>query len=393
MEQHPFPIATSAEERDEVSEVLSGKLYLTNWRSGTDEAVLKRLGVTHVAAIGDEFVDEDGEDEGVAGVAYYTKAISDDDDQAGAMGAALVESSDFIRAALDGGGVCLVHCAAGVSRSSTVVLAYLLVHKSSTLRDALQRVWEERACTWPNDGFMSSLVELEMRLRGENSLTMEEYVRWGDYEPPPPPEEEEEEEGAAPTEGARAEGEPRQESGEEARASEAGESAQPRPLKPSGSSKGSANALRPALPRLQRHPTNIDAEMLAANVPKEASPEAKREAKRAEAAKSRMEARAKRFLPREERERLSASESEGATSGRLSRQSSRGSRRSRNVGSVSSGSSRDASARSLLGSQAWSSSSSVASAAGDGRASRALPARRYNALVPPTMKRGVSGSG
>eukprot|EP00966_Prymnesium_polylepis_P078300 1815476-Prymnesium_polylepis.1 len=50
---------TTPEERDCVCEVLPGKLFLTNWRGAEDKEQLKKLGVTHVAAVGSEFMDDD----------------------------------------------------------------------------------------------------------------------------------------------------------------------------------------------------------------------------------------------------------------------------------------------------------------------------------------------
>ena len=40
------------------------------------------------------------------------------------MGSSLREAADFIDKGIRGGGVALVHCAAGASRSATAVLAY-----------------------------------------------------------------------------------------------------------------------------------------------------------------------------------------------------------------------------------------------------------------------------
>ena len=40
------------------------------------------------------------------------------------MGSSLREAADFIDEGIRGGGVALVHCAAGASRSATAVLAY-----------------------------------------------------------------------------------------------------------------------------------------------------------------------------------------------------------------------------------------------------------------------------
>ena len=54
-----YPYSGTAEERDQVSEVLDGRLYLTNWRGAEDrEEVVERRGVTHVLSVGEEFANE-----------------------------------------------------------------------------------------------------------------------------------------------------------------------------------------------------------------------------------------------------------------------------------------------------------------------------------------------
>ena len=63
-----FPVATDAIERDDISEVLPERLFLTNWRGGSDRGALHNLKVTHVAAIGEEFLESD---EDIEGIKYY----------------------------------------------------------------------------------------------------------------------------------------------------------------------------------------------------------------------------------------------------------------------------------------------------------------------------------
>ena len=47
-----------------------------------------------------------------------------------------LEIAEFIHRARMEGGCCYVHCVAGVSRSSTAVLAYLMAHLSLTYKQA-----------------------------------------------------------------------------------------------------------------------------------------------------------------------------------------------------------------------------------------------------------------
>lgn len=73
------------------------------------------------------------------------------------------EASDFIEHALQTGGKILVHCMAGLSRSATIVLAFLMIRRSLSLEEAGRRVRSRREVR-PNDGFIRQLIELEQML-------------------------------------------------------------------------------------------------------------------------------------------------------------------------------------------------------------------------------------
>lgn len=58
----------------------------------------------------------------------------------------------------------LVHCQAGVSRSASVVLCYLMRNNEWTLRQAIEHVWQTRPFVLPNAGFFEQLLEVERQL-------------------------------------------------------------------------------------------------------------------------------------------------------------------------------------------------------------------------------------
>ena len=137
------------------------------------------FGVTHIAAIGEEFVDDTA-----PGIAYFHHDISDDDFEGTKMAENLRTAAAFVNDAISGGGRCLVHCAAGISRSATVVLAYRVLYGKLTLRAAFAELYGCRKCIWPNDGFMEALIALERDVfKGVATIELDQYVQWGEYDP------------------------------------------------------------------------------------------------------------------------------------------------------------------------------------------------------------------
>ncbi|QQP32518.1 Uncharacterized protein FKW44_024458, partial [Caligus rogercresseyi] len=63
----------------------------------------------------------------------------------------------------------LVNCMMGMSRSSTCVLAYLMLRQNMTAVEALSEVRRHRDIR-PNDGFLRQLADLDNRLRRERGL-------------------------------------------------------------------------------------------------------------------------------------------------------------------------------------------------------------------------------
>lgn len=53
-----------------------------------------------------------------------------------------------------------VHCHQGISRSATIVMAFLMIKRNMTLAQAIVTVRSRRA-VMPNDGFLQQLLELQ----------------------------------------------------------------------------------------------------------------------------------------------------------------------------------------------------------------------------------------
>lgn len=73
---------------------------------------------------------------------------------------------------LNRNGSSLVCCAAGRSRSATLVMAYLMRFKNISLLDSYLQVLDARPFIRPNAGFWRQLLDLERKLRHSNSVRM-----------------------------------------------------------------------------------------------------------------------------------------------------------------------------------------------------------------------------
>ena len=70
------------------------------------------------------------------------------------------------------GGKVLVHCVLGVSRSTSLVIAYLMKYKKMTLKDAFNLVSSRRPCVRPNQGFWRQLIDYEKQLLVNNTSSI-----------------------------------------------------------------------------------------------------------------------------------------------------------------------------------------------------------------------------
>ena len=79
------------------------------------------------------------------------------------------EAITFIDNELTNGRPVLIHCAAGVSRSVSIAIAYLVVKNSQSFEDTLSVVRNSRRWACPNPGF-------EAQLKAMNVLYMKNYL-------------------------------------------------------------------------------------------------------------------------------------------------------------------------------------------------------------------------
>ncbi|KAI9295683.1 dual specificity protein phosphatase 12 [Neoconidiobolus thromboides FSU 785] len=87
------------------------------------------------------------------------------------------QTNNFIDAAIKQNGNVLVHCMAGISRSATVVIAYLMKKHNWSVEEALNQVTKARSIIDPNPGFREQL-QLYYEINYEVDIKNELYRRF-----------------------------------------------------------------------------------------------------------------------------------------------------------------------------------------------------------------------
>lgn len=97
---------------------------------------------------------------------YLRLNLSDSSADLHRMGEAIRQGVSFIHDAMQkGGGAVLVHCNRGISRSCTLVMAYLIWSKGQTADDAFVQLRKARPICDPNLGFRCVLKEWEEQVQ------------------------------------------------------------------------------------------------------------------------------------------------------------------------------------------------------------------------------------
>ncbi|XP_037672948.1 dual specificity protein phosphatase 18 isoform X1 [Choloepus didactylus] len=162
---------------------ITNSLYISSGVAANNKLLLSSSHITTVINVSVEMVNTVYED-----IQYLQVPVAD---------APSARLSDFFDPIADhihgvglGQGRTLLHCAAGVSRSATLCLAYLMKYHAMSLLDAHTWTKSRRPIIRPNNGFWEQLIRYEFQLFGKNTVHMvdspmgmipdiyEKEVRW-----------------------------------------------------------------------------------------------------------------------------------------------------------------------------------------------------------------------
>ncbi|KAJ7581281.1 protein-tyrosine phosphatase-like protein [Mycena floridula] len=151
--QHP-PISNW---KSNISVLIPNRLYLGNITAGRSSRSLTEHRITHILSVCADDIPAQGPNSGI----HHMRIDVPDFDYADLL-IHLPSAVRFIDQALKNGGVVLVHCVQGTSRSAAVVAAYVMWSRRMNATQALDFVRSVRDTIWPNPGFQEQLVLYEL---------------------------------------------------------------------------------------------------------------------------------------------------------------------------------------------------------------------------------------
>ncbi|KAA8529655.1 hypothetical protein F0562_034245 [Nyssa sinensis] len=137
---------------------IADHIYLGSDAVAKNREILRQNGITHVlncvGFVSPEYFKSD--------LVYKTLWLQDTPSED--ITSILYDVFDYFEDVREQGGRVLVHCCQGVSRSTSLVIAYLMWREGQSFEDAFQYVKAARGVTNPNMGFACQLLQCQKRV-------------------------------------------------------------------------------------------------------------------------------------------------------------------------------------------------------------------------------------
>jgi len=157
--------------RSWASEVCPGWLYLGCASDAQNLSRLREYRISHVLNVAD---DVPNFFEGTKEFQYLQLGVKDFGADKG-ISRVFHSAFEFVEDVRKKKGKVLVHCAAGMNRSVTVAVAVKMLLDNSPLKESFEEVKRRRPQAAPFQDNRLELVKFEKKIRGCNSLSLEEF--------------------------------------------------------------------------------------------------------------------------------------------------------------------------------------------------------------------------
>jgi len=154
-------------ELSEITEILPNTLYLSGCSPVTADN-LESLGITAVVCALSEHEERRMMSDRAFPESVKRMFVRLIDSESSDIAQHFESAGRFIEEEIQAGGRCLIHCAAGISRSATIVLSFLMRHRNHDLRSAFNLVKSKRRVVRPNNGFFQNLIDYERSIFGQD---------------------------------------------------------------------------------------------------------------------------------------------------------------------------------------------------------------------------------
>ena len=150
-----------------MSEIIQNKLYLGDGFDANNKEFIKNKKISCIICVAEKLKINNTN----SNIKIFNYEFSDDDK------CNISLYFDEIGTIIENERTVLVNCVAGISRSATIVIAYIMKYYKINLKNTFIGVRNERKIICPNKKFMEYLLQYELELFGKNSLTYDESIK------------------------------------------------------------------------------------------------------------------------------------------------------------------------------------------------------------------------
>lgn len=155
-----------------MSEIIKGKLFLGDLWNANNIEFLKANNINVIVCVAKDIVFKPEIVENTTIDKYDMEDTLDYD-----ISIHLDDITELINHYIIKGKTVLVNCMAGVSRSATITIAYLMRYENMILKEALQFVKERRPIISPNKNFLFKLSDYECKIYYAKKTTFQEAIK------------------------------------------------------------------------------------------------------------------------------------------------------------------------------------------------------------------------